>query len=117
MPIKFPRFSRRKSVGNSIEGAGYEPANTGSPIRPGFEEDDAQHHSGGVNPYGGYGSQQRYNNNNNNNNNYNYNSNRYVVVLPLNEQEHPIDFIQYVVEQQVARAIPEDTMVRALPID
>jgi len=64
MPIKFPKFSRRKSAGNTLDAA-YEPANTGSPLRPGFE--DYGHNTGaGVNPYGGYGGQQ-YNINSNNN--------------------------------------------------
>ncbi|KAF8422845.1 hypothetical protein EV426DRAFT_147038 [Tirmania nivea] len=62
MPIKFPKFSRRKSAGNSLDAA-YEPANTGSPLRPGFE--DYSHNTGAeVNPYSGYGGQQ-YNINNN----------------------------------------------------
>ena len=62
MPIKFPKFARRKSAGNTLDAA-YEPANTGSPLRPGFE--DYGHNTGaGGNPYGGYGGQQ-YNINNN----------------------------------------------------
>lgn len=62
MPIKFPKFSRRKSAGNTLDAA-YEPASTGSPLRPGFE--NYSHNSGaaGINPYGGY-SGQPYNNNN-----------------------------------------------------
>lgn len=56
MPIKFPKFSRRKTAGNSLD-AGYEPANTGSPSRPDFE--DYSHNTGkGVNPYGGSNGQQ-----------------------------------------------------------
>ncbi|KAF8463261.1 hypothetical protein BDZ91DRAFT_776975 [Kalaharituber pfeilii] len=59
--IKFPKFSRRKTAGNSLEAA-YEPANTGSPLRPGFEDYDSAPRE--VNPYGTYGGHYNINNNN-----------------------------------------------------
>lgn len=59
MPIKFPKFSRRKSAGNALE-AGYEPANQGIQL-PASEQED--HHDGGAaSGYGGsYGGAQRQN--------------------------------------------------------
>lgn len=59
MPIKFPKFSRRKSAGNALE-AGYEPANQGTQL-PASEQDD--HHDTGIaSGYGGgYGGAQHQN--------------------------------------------------------
>lgn len=51
MPIKFPKFSRRKSAGNALE-AGYEPANQGVQVQLSAPEpqEHHNHHSNNTNP-------------------------------------------------------------------
>ncbi|RPA92140.1 hypothetical protein L873DRAFT_1711062 [Choiromyces venosus 120613-1] len=56
MPIKFPKFSRRKSAGNALE-AGYEPANPDNQFTPSHEPDESRPTKYG----GGYTSAQRQN--------------------------------------------------------
>ncbi|CUS10737.1 unnamed protein product [Tuber aestivum] len=56
MPIKFPKFSRRKSVGNALE-AGYEPANPDNQFTPSHEPDESRPTTYG----GGYTGTQRQN--------------------------------------------------------
>lgn len=50
MPIKFPKFSRRKSAGNALE-AGYEPANQGVQVQLSAPEppEHHDHHSNNTN--------------------------------------------------------------------
>lgn len=57
MPIKFPKFSRRKSAGNALQ-AGYEPANPDNQFAPSQEADEV----GRASAYrGGYTAAQRQN--------------------------------------------------------
>lgn len=59
MPIRFPKFSRRKSAGNALE-AGYEPANQGTQL-PASEQDDHHDTVIATGYGGGYGGAQRQN--------------------------------------------------------